>query len=189
VSPPGISLAPASRPVKHASARADSPWEYHKSEIPPSLEAAILAPSSGLLPVTETHFGRLGAAIAFDMDFSGFLLQAGRRHVDLMVVPENEYLEIDPMHSHMALYRAVENGFNLLLHASQSLSLACDYQGRIYGLMGHYHAGDRVLVAQLPTNGVITIYSRGGYLFPFICAVGLIFLFLARFRRPRVRSS
>jgi len=54
----------------------------------------------------------------------------------------------------------------LLLHASQSLSLACDCQGRVDGLMDHYRATDRVLVAQLPSNGVRTIYSRGGYLFP-----------------------
>jgi len=47
----------------------------------------------------------LGAAIAFDMDFPSFLLQAGRRPSDLMVVPENEYPEIDPMHSRMFLYR------------------------------------------------------------------------------------
>jgi apolipoprotein N-acyltransferase len=156
-------------------------WEYRKSEIPPGLEVAILSPSSGQLPVMETPFGRLGAAIAFDMDFPNFLLQAGRKHADLMVVPENEYPQIDPMHSRMALYRAVENGFNLLLHASQSLSLACDYQGRIYGLMDHYHAADRVLVAQLTTRGVSTIYSRGGYLFPWICILGFVSLLLLTF--------
>jgi hypothetical protein len=65
-----------------------------------------------------------------------------------MVVPENENPAIDPIHSRMALYLAVENGFNLLLHAS--LSLARDYQGRLDGLKDHYQAMDRVLVAQLP---------------------------------------
>jgi apolipoprotein N-acyltransferase len=139
----------------------------------------VLTEGSGGLPITETAFGRVGAAVAFDMDFPGLLLQAGRKRADLMVVPENEYPEIDPMHSRMALYRAVENGFNLLLHASQSLSLACDYQGRVYGLMDHYHATDRVLVAQLPCTGAYTIYSQGGYLFPWICIAGLCFLLLA----------
>ncbi len=162
-------------------------WQYLKTEVPPGLEVVILAPSSGLLPVTETPFGRLGAAIAFDMDFPGFLLQAGRRHADSMVVPENEYPEIDPIHSRMALYRAVENGFNLLLHASQSLSLACDYQGRVYGLMDHYHATDRVLVAQLPTKGVRTIYSQGGYLFPWVCILGLCLLLFVTFLPTRIR--
>jgi apolipoprotein N-acyltransferase len=106
----------------------------------------------------------------------------------LMVVPENEYPAIDPIHSRMALYRAVENGFNLLLHASNSLSLACDYQGRVYGLMDHYHAADRVLVAQLPSRGVRTIYSRGGYLFPWLCVLAVCllfpFTFLRHSRRP-----
>lgn len=162
-------------------------WEYLKTQVPPGLEVAILAPSSGLLPVTETPFGRLGTAIAFDMDFPGFLLQAGRRHADSMVVPENEYPEIDPMHSRMALYRAVENGFNLLLHGSQSLSLACDYQGRVYGLMDHYHATDRALVAQLPTKGVRTIYSQGGYLFPWVCILGLCLVLFVTFLPTRIR--
>lgn len=162
-------------------------WEYLKTQVPPGLEVAILALSSGLLPVTQTPFGGLGAAIAFDMDFPGFLLQAGRKHVDSMVVPENEYPEIDPIHSRMALYRAVENGFNLLLHASQSLSLACDYQGRVYGLMDHYHAADRILVAQLPTKGVRTIYSRGGYLFPWFCILGLCSLLFVRLFPTRTR--
>jgi apolipoprotein N-acyltransferase len=164
-------------------------WEYLKTEIPPGLEVAILAPSSGQLPVTGTTYGRLGAAIAFDMDFPSFLLQVGRRRADLMIVPENEYPQIDPMHSRMAVYRAIENGFNLLLHASQSLSLACDYQGRVYGTMDHYHAADRVLVAQLPTRGVKTLYSRGGYLFPWANVAGLIALFAATLRQRFTHSS
>ncbi len=163
-------------------------WEYLKTEIPPGLEVAILAPSSGQLPVIQTPFGRLGAAIAFDMDFPSFLLQAGRKRADLLVVPENEYPQIDPMHTRMALYRAVENGFNLLLHASQSLSLACDYQGRLYGIMDHYHASDRVLVAQLPTRGVTTLYARGGYLFPWLNIAGLTVLVGVSLRR-RLSSS
>ncbi len=163
-------------------------WEYHKTRLPPG-EAALLTPSLGKLPVIETPYGRVGAAVAFDMDFPNLLLQAGRQSADLMLVPENEYAEIDPMHSHMALYRAVENGFNMLLHASQSLSLASDYQGRVYGLMDHYHAANRVLVAQLPTRGVRTIYSRGGFLFPWICIGGLCLIGLATLIRAMTRRG
>jgi apolipoprotein N-acyltransferase len=152
-------------------------WQYHKTRIPPGLEAAILHGNEGSLPVVDTPFGRLGVAIAVDMDFPSLLLHAGHQRADLMVVPENEYPAIDPIHSRMALYRAVENGFNLLLHASNSLSLACDYQGRVYGLMDHYQAADRVLVAQLPGKRVRTIYARGGYLFPWICILGVSLLF------------
>jgi apolipoprotein N-acyltransferase len=163
-------------------------WEYRKTRIPPG-EGAIMPSSTGRLPVIDTPFGRLGAAIAFDMDFPNVLLQVGRKRADLTIVPENEYREIDPLHSRMALYRAVENGFNLLLHASQSLSLACDYQGRVYGLMDHYHATDRVLVAQLPIKGVRTIYSQGGFLFPWVCISGLCLLLFVTFLTTRIRHS
>jgi apolipoprotein N-acyltransferase len=145
--------------------------------------------NKGLLPVTDTPFGRLGVAIAFDMDFPSLLLDAGRQRADLMVVPENEYRAIDPIHSRMALYRAVENGFNLLIHASNGLSLACDYQGRVYGLMDQYQAADRVLVAQLPCRGVSTVYSRGGYMFPWICILGICLSFPLTFlSRPKLPS-
>jgi hypothetical protein len=40
------------------------------------LEVKILTTSSGVLPVTDRRYGRLGAAIAFDMDSPAFLLQA-----------------------------------------------------------------------------------------------------------------
>ncbi|MGC2109817.1 MAG: nitrilase-related carbon-nitrogen hydrolase [Candidatus Korobacteraceae bacterium] len=160
--------------------------EYSKSRIPPG-EGAILPTGSGRLPVMETPFGRLGGAIAFDMDFPGLLLQLGRKRADFVVVPENEYPAIDPLHSRMALYRAVEEGFNLLLHASNSLSLACDYQGRVYGVMDHYRAADRVLIAQLATKGVSTIYSRGGYLFSWLCMAALCLLLLATVVRGHAR--
>jgi apolipoprotein N-acyltransferase len=62
--------------------------------------------STGRLPVIDTPFGRLGAAIAFDMDCPNVLLQVGRKRADLTIVPENEYREIDPLHSHMALTTA-----------------------------------------------------------------------------------
>ncbi len=122
-------------------------WQYRKTELPPG-EGGLVEPGSGVLLTAQTPYGRLGGAVAFDMDFPGFLLQAERNRTDTLIVPENEAAAFDPRHSRMALYRAVENGFNLLLQATQSLSLVCDYQGRVYALMDHYHAGDRVIVGQ-----------------------------------------
>ena len=153
-------------------------WQYRKTELPPG-EGGLVEPSNGVLPVAQTPYGRLGGAVAFDMDFPSFLSQAGRNRTDMLIVPENEAAAFDPMHSRMALYRAVENGFNLLLQASQSLSLVCDYQGRVYALMDHYHAGDRVIVGQLSTKGVATVYALGGWVFPQLCLVALSALLIA----------
>jgi apolipoprotein N-acyltransferase len=180
-------MPPADDPFVTIDPSGRTVWEYRKTELP-SGEGAVLPAGTGVLPVVETPFGRLGAAVAFDMDFPSLMIQAGRARADVMIVPENEYAAIDPLHSHMALYRAVENGFNLLLHVGQGLSLACDYQGRVYALMDHYHAADRVMVAQLPTKGTRTIYSSGGYLFPWMCIAGLALLIAAGCLRP-VRAA
>lgn len=153
-------------------------WQFLKAKPVPGAEAKALIANARGLPVADTAIGRLGGAIAFDMDFPNLLLQLGRQHADVVVVPENDWREVDPLHSHMAAFRAIEEGFNLLLHASQGLSIAVDYQGRIHARMDHYQSRDRVLVAQLPTRGVTTLYSRGGFLFPWVCFAALLGLTL-----------
>jgi apolipoprotein N-acyltransferase len=128
----------------------------------------------------------VGGAIAFDMDFPAVLRQAGKQHTDLLIVPEDDSRQLDPLHSKMAVFRAIENGFNLVLHASDGLSLATDYEGRAYGMMDRYQATDHVLVTQVPTRGVTTLYSRIGYLFPLVCFVTLLLVALRSRRMLRV---
>ena len=151
-------------------------WESYKAIPIPGSEAAISALDDGLLKTVDTPYGRVSSVVCFDMDFPGLLQQAGSAGVDLLLVPSNDWREIDPWHSHMARFRAIEQGFNLVRHVSLGYSIATDYQGRILGSMDHYTATDRVLLAQVPTEGVRTIYSRIGDSFAWLC--GLIFLSL-----------
>jgi apolipoprotein N-acyltransferase len=77
----------------------------------------------------------------------------------------------------MAVFRAVEQGVNLVRHTSNGLSMAVDYQGRVRGAMDHYEVSrDRVLVAELPVHGVHTIYSRAGDMFSWLALAGLVAL-------------
>jgi apolipoprotein N-acyltransferase len=108
------------------------------------------------------------------MDFPGLLKQAGQQHVDLMLVPSNDWREIDPWHTHMARVRAIEQGFNLVRHTSGGLSLAADYQGRVLSSMDHYTTSDRVLISHVPMRGTRTLYARVGDLFAWICIGGLL---------------
>jgi apolipoprotein N-acyltransferase len=109
-------------------------WSYYKTQLFPGFEVHEFAKSAGLLPVAATPVGRVGGAIGFDMDFPALLRQAGTQHTDLLIASEDDSQEIDPLHSKMAVFRAIENGFNLMLHASDGLSLATDYQGHIYAM-------------------------------------------------------
>jgi apolipoprotein N-acyltransferase len=132
----------------------------------------------------DSPYGRLGAAICFDMDFPGLLKQAGRRETDILLVPSNDWREIDPWHSHMARFRAIEQGFNMVRQASNGLSLASDYQRRVLAAMDHFVTDQRSLVAYVPGKGVRTVYSRIGDMFSWMCMLCLgIFVFIGNRRR------
>jgi len=149
-------------------------WEFWKAIPVPGAEAAISALDDGLIDVADTPYGKIGGAICFDMDFPNLLEQAGQQQADLMLVPSNDWREIDPWHSHMARLRAVEQGFNMVRHTSHGLSLAADYQGRVLSSMDHYTTTDRVLISQVPTSGTRTVYARIGDTFAWLCVAGLL---------------
>jgi len=155
-------------------------WEFWKAIPVPGGEAAISALLDGKIKTVATPHGEIGGAICYDMDFPKLLAQAGRLNTDILLAPSNDWREIDPWHSHMARYRAIEQGFNLVRHTSGGLSIATDYQGRVLASMDHYTATDRVLVAQVPTRGVRTIYSRVGDLFAWMCMLGVVILPFSR---------
>jgi apolipoprotein N-acyltransferase len=159
-------------------------YEYRKAIPVPGPEAAMQATGDGLIKTADTPFGRIGAAICFDMDFPGHLKQAGRLGADIMLVPSNDWREIDPWHSHMARFRAVEQGFNMVRHASDGLSLATDYQGRVLAAMDHYVTEQRDMVAYVPTEGVRTVYSRVGDVFAWACIICLVALAGISILRP-----
>ena len=164
--------------------RGDLVWKFLKAHPVPGGEAAISIRADGRLKFTDTPFGRLSSVICFDADFVQLLHQAGQLSADLVLVPSNDWRAIDPWHTQMAVFRAVEQGFNMVRHVSGGLSIAVDYQGRVRGAMDHYEvAADRVLVAEVPTRGVRTIYSRTGDLFSWLALVGLAMLAVAAIGR------
>jgi len=102
-----------------------------------------------------------------------------------MVVPENEYPEIDPMHSRMATFRGIENGFAVVRPTNKGLSLATDGQGRVLASADYFASSDHRIVAQVPTLGTRTFYAAVGDLFAWLCVLALAGLVaLAQVRRP-----
>jgi apolipoprotein N-acyltransferase len=100
--------------------------------------------------------------------------------------PSNDWRAIDPWHTQMASFRAIEQGVNLVRQTSQGLSAAFDYQGRRLSAMDHYHTADYVLVSEVPTRGVRTVYSRLRDWFAWVCAA--VFLVLV-FRSVRHKAG
>jgi apolipoprotein N-acyltransferase len=151
-------------------------FQYIKSRPTPGPEIALAARSSGKLPLAETPYGKLSAAICYDADFPSLLAQAGRMRADIVLSPASDWAGIDPRHTQMAQFRAIEQGFNLVRQANMGLSAASDYEGHTLAAMDEYHSSDLTLVAEVPTGGVWTVYSRLGDWFAWLCIGCLIAL-------------
>lgn len=137
--------------------------------------------SNGILPVTDTDFGKISSVICYDMDFTGLISKAGKSNIDIMLVSAWDWEAIDPLHTWMAIFRAIENGFSIVRQTGEGLSIAVDYQGRTISFMDHFSSNNHTMVAQIPIKGVKTIYSIIGDLFAWMCIVLLIvFIFYPR---------
>jgi apolipoprotein N-acyltransferase len=157
-------------------------WEYNKVRPVPGPEAAMQIRGDGKLRSLDTPYGHLSSVICFDADFPQLLAQAGSLGADIVLDPSNDWRTIDPWHTQMASFRAIEQGVNLVRQTSQGLSAAFDYQGRRLSSMDHYHTADYVLVSEVPTRGVRTVYSRLRDWFAWMCTAALLGLVLRSVR-------
>jgi apolipoprotein N-acyltransferase len=148
-------------------------WQFLKARPVPPGESSISKVADGRLRTLDTPYGRLSAVICFDMDFPQLLLQAGEKNVDILLAPSNDWRDIDPWHTQMAAFRAIEEGLNLVRHTSGGLSMATDAKGRVLARMDHYTSTERAMVSVVPTRGTRTLYSRAGDVFPICCLIAL----------------
>jgi apolipoprotein N-acyltransferase len=99
-------------------------WRYQKTHPAPGDPEPA---GNGLVPTVQTPYGRLSNVICFDADFPATLRQAGQAGADVMLVPSNDWREIDPFHTQMATFRAIENGYSLVRQTSRGLAMTVDY--------------------------------------------------------------
>lgn len=163
-------------------------WQYLKANPTPGPEAAAAIPSDGKLKWIDSPYGRIVGAICYDMDFPSLMAQAGADRADMVISPAGDWRAIDPRHTEMAGFRAIEQGFNLARQTNQGLSAAYDYEGHQLAHMDQYQAQELAMVAQVPTRGVRTLYSLLGNWLAWLCLVVLIALVWFGIRAP-VRSA
>lgn len=109
--------------------------------------------------VLRTPFGALAGAICYDYDFPRIALDHGERRVDLVALPSSDWRGIDPIHTHMAAYRALENGHSLVRAARFGLHGIVDPYGRFRAMHSAFEPGDGVLLAEVPRHGLRTWHS------------------------------
>ena len=111
-------------------------WEYLKARPTPGPEAAMSVKSDRRLRQLDTAYGKLSAAICYDTDFPRLMAQAGVQQADLVLSPAGDWRAIDPRHTEIASFRAIEQGFNLVRQSNGGLSGSLRLPGSAPGLDG-----------------------------------------------------
>ena len=146
----GYSLLPRDWPEDAAEnktalidAHGDVAWHYLKTHPVPG---ASHKAGDGKLPFADTQFGRISNAICYDLDFPNLIRQAGSAEVDILFAPAWDWRAIDPLHTRMAIVRAIENGFALVRPTGMGLSVVADRYGRVLASADYFdETSDRLV--------------------------------------------
>ena len=130
----------------------------------------------GKLQAVDTPFGVLAGVICWDADYPTIIQQVGQNGTGLLLVPSSDWREIDPLHAHMAVFRAIENGTSLVRQTDNGLSIAVDPYGRVLAQTDFFSSTDRTMVAQVPTRHVATLYTAFGRWLEWLCPLGLLYV-------------
>ncbi len=130
----------------------------------------------GKLQTVETPFGVLSGVVCWDLDYPAIIQQAGQNSTGLLLDPSNDWFAVDPLHSHMAVFPAIENGMSIVRQTSHGLSIAVDPYGRVLAQTEFFNSTDRTMVAQVPVGHVSTIYTAFGHWFEWICLIGFLYI-------------
>jgi apolipoprotein N-acyltransferase len=163
-------------------------WTYEKTHPAPG-EQGLFVLGNGKVPLVNSPYGRLANVICFDADYTGTMRQAGQAGADVMLVLGDDWQTIDPFHTQVATFRAIENGYSLVRQASKGLSMTVDYEGRVLAASDYYTTNQQVMIAYVPMHGVRTIYAAIGDLFAWLCIIGLLVLTALTIMQSRKRRS
>jgi apolipoprotein N-acyltransferase len=133
-------------------------------------EGSVLG--DGVLRTFQTPAATVSGVICWDMDFPGTVSQSGRNGTDILLNPTADWQTISASHATMAVFRAIENGVSLVRQADNGLSIATDPYGRTLATTNHFTTSERLMIAQVPTTGVTTVYSIIGNLFGWATVLG-----------------
>jgi len=131
-----------------------------------------------LVEVIDTPYGKIASPICFEMEFHRFIRQAGKKGVDILIVPGDEPARgAANIHTELSMFRAIENGCSMLRTTLEGLTMGTDYQGRVLSQLDFYNTTkNRSIITELPVKGVRTFYTQTGDWFAWFCIILFIFL-------------
>lgn len=158
-------------------------YSYHKHQPVPG-EPSI----KGTEPLKIVYVAgvKIGGAICYDYDFPYLAKGFSQLDADIVVVPSSDWRGIDPIHTKMAAFRAIEQGHSIVRSTRFGLSAAITPYGEMIAQMSSFDENDKIMIVHLPTKKVTTVYSMIGDSFVYLCIGLIIFILSTIFRLKRL---
>jgi apolipoprotein N-acyltransferase len=161
---------------------------YRKHHLVPVLEGGTTPGSSTLL--LPHAAGLIGVEICRDMDYAEPAGGYGRDGAGLVLVPAWDEGVDRRWHGHMALMRAVENGFSLVRVAKRGYLTVSDDRGRVLAERTTAAESFTTLLARVPVRHDVTLYQHWGDWFAWLDAAVLLAILANCYRRaPNARKA
>ena len=160
-------------------------YTYHKHQPVPG-EPSIKG--NELLEVMDIAGIKIGGAICYDYDFPYMARGFGKLNADIVAIPSSDWQGIDPLHSQMAAFRAIEQGHSILRSTRFGNSAAITPYGEMVAQMSSFDTNDKIMIAELSVKGIKTVYTFIGDAFIYLC-MGFIVFFFISIRRNRQQNQ
>jgi apolipoprotein N-acyltransferase len=172
-----ISIAPLRYENKYLYINSEGAIEYtyHKHQPVPGEPSAK---GKEPLKVFDIAGTKVSGAICYDYDFPYLARKIGQLKADIVGIPSSDWQGIDPLHSQMAAFRAIEQGHSIVRSTRFGLSAAITPHGEMVAQMSSFDKNDKIMMAELPVKGVKTFYSVIGDTFVYLC-IGFLLAFFS----------
>lgn len=152
----------------------ETEYSYLKHEPVPGEPAIKGTNDFQVIKVSES---KIGGAICYDYDFPYIAQEFGKLKADIVALPSSDWKGIDPLHSRMAAFRAIEQGHSIIRSTRFGLSAIISPYGEMINQLSSFDDENKLLISNVPTKGFRTTYSKIGDLFIYL-NFGFIFLFI-----------
>ncbi|WP_457558813.1 nitrilase-related carbon-nitrogen hydrolase [Candidatus Harpocratesius sp.] len=159
--------------------------EYNKHNLISGIETtAYFEHQSGYPPEIEVDSIQVSTYICFDGVFNSFVNLRVPNSVDLVIQPSFDWEQIDPSHSKLATFRAVENGYALIKPTFQGKTIACDAFGREIFPSNISRLGTTTIsVYDIPIFRNIAVYKWTSEYFIGLCIIGSLYVIVKQYQR------
>lgn len=119
---------------------------------------------------------KIGGAICYDYDFPYLAKAFGKLEADIVALPSSDWRGIDPLHSQMAAFRAIEQGHSIIRSTRFGLSAIISPYGEIRAQSSSFDQNQKILISEVPVKGLSTLYSLIGDIVVYL-SIGFVLLF------------